>query len=160
MLILVVCPQHLYVIFTCTGNRVGPTIFQLTVTSTTITISWYYFVVRTNPPSLYAIELQSGLGGWWIALNQSAMAITNATIRNLSPYTQYGVRVVAVFGEGERVGSEVKMVVTDEDRPAGPPTIVESSAINTTTLLVRWEVSGDIYWCVCVRARVCMCVCK
>ena len=90
---------------------------------------------------MYAIELQSGSGGWRIALNQSAMAITNATIRNLSPYTQYGVSVVAVFGEGERVGSEVKTVVTDEDRPAGSPTIVESSAINTTTLLVRWEVS-------------------
>lgn len=116
-------------------------IFQLTATSTTVTLGWHYFVVTTNPPSMYAIELQSGSGGWRIALNQSAMAITNATIRNLSPYTRYGVRVVAVFGEGERVGSEVKTVVTDEDRPAGPPNIVESSVINTTTLLVRWEVS-------------------
>ena len=134
-------------------------IFQLTATSTTVTVGWHYFVVTTNPPSMYAIELQSGSGGWWIALNQSAMAITNATIGNLSPYTQYGVRVVAVFGEGERVESEGKTVVTDEDRPAGPPTIVESSAINTTTLLVRWEVSGDIYWCVCVCARTCVHVC-
>lgn len=123
-----------------TGNRVGPMIFQLTATSTTINVGWHYFVVTTNPPSMYTIELQSGSGGWRIVLNQSAMAITNATIRNLSPYTQYGVRVVAVFGDGERVESEVRTVVTDEDKPAGPPTIVESSAINTTTLLVRWEV--------------------
>ena len=93
-----------------------------------------------NQPT-FTVELQSRSGGWWIALNQSAMAITNATITNLSPYTRYGVRVVAVFGEGERVRSEVRTVVTDEDKPAGPPTIVESSAINTTTLLVRWEVS-------------------
>ena len=124
-----------------TGNRVGPIIFQLKATSTAINVGWHYFVVTTNPPSLYAVELQSRSGGWWIALNQSAMAITNATITNLSPYTRYGVRVVAVFGEGERVRSEVRTVVTDEDKPAGPPTIVESSAINTTTLLVRWEVS-------------------
>ena len=116
-------------------------IFQLKATSTAINVGWQYFVVTTNPPLLYAVELQSRSGGWWIALNQSAMAITNATITNLSPYTRYGVRVVAVFGEGERVRSEVRTVVTDEDKPAGPPTIVESSAINTTTLLVRWEVS-------------------
>ena len=115
-------------------------IFQLTATSTTINVGWHYFVVTTNRPSMYAIELQSGSGGWRIVLNQSGMAITNATIRNLSPYTQYDVRVVAVFGDGERVGSEVRMVVTDEDKPAGSPTIVESSAINTTSLLVRWEV--------------------
>ena len=124
-----------------TGNRVGPIIFQLKATSIAINVGWHYFVVTTNPPSLYAVELQSRSGGWWIVLNQSAMAITNATITNLSPYTRYGVRVVAVFGEGERVRSEVRTVVTDEDKPAGPPTIVESSAINTTTLLVRWEVS-------------------
>ena len=127
-----------------TGNRVGPMIFQLTATSTTINVGWHYFVVTTNPPSMYAIELQSGSGGWWIVLNQSGMAITNATIRNRSPYTQYDVRVVAVFGDGERVGSEVRMVVTDEDKPAGSPTIVESSAINTTSLLVRWEVSRTL----------------
>ena len=134
--------MHKKIIFT--GNRVGPMIFQLTATSTTINVGWHYFVVTTNPPSMYAIELQSGSGGWRIVLNQSAMAITNATIRNLSPYTPHGVRVVAVFGDGERVGSEVRMVVTDEDKPAGSPTIVESSAINTTSLLVRWEVSQTL----------------
>lgn len=130
--------------FKFSASPVGPMVFHVNATSTNITVSWYLTTFSTNPPSMYAIEVQQGRVAsdrWDIVHNQSALAITNATVGNFRPFNWYCVRVVAVFSDGERVGSSVHTVMTSEDRPWGPPTNVKVSTFNETTLQVRWEVS-------------------
>ena len=86
-----------------------------------------------------------------------ANLVTVADIEDLTPHTQYSVRIVAVYTEGESTVSDEIGARTLADIPAGPPTEIRAEALNTTTLRFTWQVRVCcVRGCVCVRA-VCVC---
>ncbi len=132
---------------------VAPIVLSVTpISSTTLNVQWHFPGSSTILLS-YKIELQrpdNGLG-WSVVKTQPANLVTMADIGGLVPYTEYSVRIVAVYTEGGSTvsgGMGATAVTTLSDVPAGPPTEIRVEALNTTTLRFTWQV--------CVHCVLCM----
>ncbi len=134
---------------------VAPIVLSVTPTSsTTLNVRWHFPGSSTILLS-YKIELQqrpdNGLG-WFVVKTQPANLVTMADIGGLVPYTEYSVRIVAVYTEGDSTvsgGMGAGMGATTlSDVPAGPPTEIRVEALNTTTLRFTWQVCVHCVLCI------------
>ncbi len=135
---------------------VAPIIISVMETSSTsLNIQWH-FPGSANSLLKYTIELQLiGQGqGWSVVSTQDASLITVTDVQGLMPYTQYNVRIVAVYMEGESTISEVMTARTLPDVPANPPLTVTAMAPNSTTLRLTWEVRLTSMLGVCAKLQV------
>ncbi len=124
---------------------VAPVIISVEETSSTsLNIQWHFPGAATSLLN-YVIELQL-IGQneqWSVVRTQDASLITVTDVLELMPYTQYNVRVNAVYMEGESTISEVVTARTLPDVPSNPPLIDDDPvAPNSTTLRLSWEVRG------------------
>lgn len=96
------------------------------------------------------VEIQSppdSTSPWTPIHNKSTSAVTAADISSntLSAFTQYGVRVVAMYSNGDRVPSEEGVVLTGTGVPADSPTNVAVAGIamsdDNALLNITWSVS-------------------
>jgi len=65
--------------------------------------------------------------------------VTQYTLRNLKPFTNYSIRVRAKGFQGLGPPSITGMGMTQATAPTGAPQLVNASATGPTTILVRWS---------------------
>ncbi|XP_068726145.1 protein sidekick-1-like [Montipora capricornis] len=68
-----------------------------------------------------------------------------ATLRGLVKYTDYNIEVLASTIKGRGPPSRLITVRTDQDRPTAPPTITDITALNSTSILVKWDPVPEEY---------------
>ena len=85
----------------------------------------------------------------WIPIHtKSTSAVTAADISSddLAAFTLYGVRVVAMYSEGDPVPSEEHVVLTGTDVPADSPNnVVVTALMDTSALNITWNVSCGLH---------------
>ena len=93
------------------------------------------------------VEIQSppDSASLWIPIHaRSASTVMGADISSdeLAAFTLYGVRVVAMYSDGDPVPSEEHVVLTGTDVPANSPNnVVVTALIDTSALNISWDVS-------------------
>lgn len=60
-------------------------------------------------------------------------------IENLKPATKYAFRVIAEGPAGQSVPSQVLVIKTEPQRPAGPPLNLSARPTSSTEILVSWS---------------------
>jgi hypothetical protein len=129
------------------ATPVAPIILSVNSTSpTSFHIEWLFSGVPTFI-SDYIIEIQNppnSTAPWTPVHNKSAGSITIADIISedqLDAFTLYGVRIVAMYTNGDRVPSNQEVILTGTDRPADSPRDVTGAAQTNTALDISWNVS-------------------
>ena len=126
---------------------VAPVIISVTaLSSTSLNVQWH-FPGSSDVLSDYSIEFQESAKsdqGWTGAKTQSASVTTVTDIQQLIPFTEYNVRVVAIYSQGaaDPTISEVRSARTLAEIPSDPPQNVQVRALNNTALRFSWQVGG------------------
>ena len=91
----------------------------------------------------WVVEAQVGGDTTWQEIYRvSAPDATSITVQNLTPFTQYRMRIKAVNIVGPSVASEpTRQFQTSQDSPNVPPGEVTLRAVNSTALRISWAVS-------------------
>jgi protein sidekick len=91
----------------------------------------------------WVVEAQVGGDETWREIYRvSAPEATSITVYNLTPYTQYKMRIIAVNIVAPSVPSEpTRQFQTIQDSPNVPPGEVTLRAVNATALRISWAVS-------------------
>ena len=133
--------------FSLLATPVAPLILLINATSpSSFHIQWI-FPGTHSFISNYTIEVQSAQAppeSAWIPLHvRSASAVTTANISSpiLEPFTEYRVRVVAIYRDGRQIPSEVEVVRMESNTPLDPPSNIKAVTSNKTALNVTWNVS-------------------
>lgn len=93
----------------------------------------------------WVVEAQEGGSENWQEIYRvSAPDATSITVYNLTPFTQYKMRIIAVNIVGPSMPSEpTRQFQTSQDSPNFPPGEVTLRAVNSTALRISWAV------CIC-----------
>ena len=150
-----------------TDMPVAPVIISVTaLSSTSLNVQWH-FPGSSDVLSDYSIEVQESANsdqGWTRAKTQSASVTTVTDVDNLVPFTEYNVRVVAIYSQGaaDPTISGAKSARTLAEIPSDPPQDIQVLAPNNTALRFSWQVGGVLlssqlllYKCTCIlRASI------
>ena len=119
--------------------------------SQTIALSWNRPYNGNDEIKEYMIQYLSTNSNIYIAKNFSVYGNSTTTVlRGLHPSTQYSIVMFAVNSVGESKPSKEIKFVTDEESPSGPPTRVQLTAIDATTIKVEWfspdsnQINGEL----------------
>ncbi|XP_061168000.1 protein sidekick-2-like [Saccostrea echinata] len=88
----------------------------------------------------WVVEAQVGSSETWKEIYRvSAPDATSITVQNLTPYTLYKMRIIAVNIVGPSLPSEsTRQFQTSQDSPNVPPGEVTLRAVNATALRISW----------------------
>ncbi|XP_078319648.1 protein sidekick-like isoform X2 [Crassostrea virginica] len=96
----------------------------------------------------WVVEAQVGGDTTWQEIYRvSAPDATSITVQNLTPFTQYRMRIKAVNIVGPSVASEpTRQFQTSQDSPNVPPGEVTLRAVNSTALRISWAPLSSQDW--------------
>ncbi|XP_048761303.2 protein sidekick-2-like isoform X2 [Ostrea edulis] len=96
----------------------------------------------------WVVEAQVGSDENWREIYRvSAPEATSITVHNLSPYTQYRMRIIAVNIVAPSEPSEpTRQFQTSQDSPNVPPGEVTLRAVNATALRISWAPLSSQDW--------------
>ena len=93
---------------------------------------------RSRYAGTYTVEMNDGIGVWK-QIYRYGNSITSAVINNLYPENNYSFRVKAVNSSGVSYSD----IVSVKTNTIAPPTNINISSINSTSIKVQWEASPD-----------------
>lgn len=96
----------------------------------------------------WVVEAQEGGSENWQEIYRvSAPDATSITVYNLTPFTQYKMRIIAVNIVGPSMPSEpTRQFQTSQDSPNFPPGEVTLRAVNSTALRISWAPLSSQDW--------------
>ncbi|XP_011315054.1 tyrosine-protein phosphatase Lar isoform X2 [Fopius arisanus] len=106
------------------------------ITATSVKLTWSY--KRPDELQYYVIQHKPKQA------NQAFAEISGITtmyyhIRNLSPYTEYELYVIAVNSIGRGPRSHPVFVTTGETRPGSAPRKLQVRPLSSSTMIIQWE---------------------
>ncbi|XP_076263869.1 tyrosine-protein phosphatase Lar isoform X2 [Rhynchophorus ferrugineus] len=106
------------------------------ITATSVRLTWsytgaedlQYYVIQFKPK--YANQAYSEISG---------IITMYYSVRNLSPYTEYEMYVIAVNNIGRGPPSAPAVVTTGETEPGTAPRNVQTRPLSSSTMVIQWE---------------------
>ncbi|XP_050307967.1 tyrosine-protein phosphatase Lar isoform X3 [Anthonomus grandis grandis] len=114
-----------------------PTNVRVTeITATSVRLSWsyngpedlQYYVIQFKPK--YANQAYSEISG---------IITMYYSVRNLSPYTEYEMYVIAVNNIGRGPPSAPAVVTTGETEPGSAPRNIQVRPLSSSTMVIQWD---------------------
>ena len=116
--------------------------FVTSVTSRSITVSWYPAYDGNTPILGYMVQCRARVS-WHRALASHNITVpgtsSEATITGLEPHTEYQVEVYSTNSVGVGLPSQQLLATTGAEAPSGPPQSVRVEAVSATELRVTWQ---------------------
>uniref|UniRef100_A0A8C5NFU1 Receptor-type tyrosine-protein phosphatase F n=1 Tax=Gouania willdenowi TaxID=441366 RepID=A0A8C5NFU1_GOUWI len=105
-------------------------------TATSVTLTWDSG--NPEPVSYYVIQYRAKLSDNGFQ-EVDGVATTRYSIGGLSPFSEYGFRVMAVNSVGRGPQSSIVNTRTSEQAPSSAPLHVQAHMLSTSTMMVQWE---------------------
>ena len=117
----------------------GPVILAVThISSSSVLLQWEHIPthLQNGPVVSYTLRITANSGAL-LVISLSLSALTNSTtITDLLPYTEYTMQLTAINTAGTSPPT-IKVFITREDTPTGPPTQLTATP-STTNIILRW----------------------
>ena len=107
------------------------------ITNTSVLISWVYDGPNAEEVD-FKVSYKPKLANDQDGSEISGLKTNYYTVKNLNPFTEYELNVVAE-NYGGRTASTVSFVKTEESFPATPPENVEAQFLTSNKISIQWE---------------------
>ncbi|KAI1289730.1 Down syndrome cell adhesion molecule -like protein [Halotydeus destructor] len=106
-------------------------------------IAWSTPYSGNSPISHYVVQHKLQEDKWDSRIEEHKETVSGSVtalhLRNLTPITEYQLRVFAINDIGKSEPSETVTFKTDEEAPGGPPLHVKAMALSSKSLRITWQ---------------------